>query len=145
MPIDRKKYHPKWSLICYLLKRYRAKNRCEVCGVGNYAVGYWDNKTWYNPDQADPPAAGFDGHRDAKAWVQSYNDEIGELYDPDTRKICVIKLGVAHLDHDEQNNRFWNLKVMCQLCHLTHDRADNANRRRYGPTGRHHKQIRIEL
>lgn len=54
-----------------------------------------------------------------------------------------VKLATAHLDQNIKNNRFWNLKAMCQSCHLGHDRADNANRRRYGKHGRHHKQIRL--
>jgi hypothetical protein len=37
------------------------------------------------------------------------------------------------------------LKAMCQCCHLSHDRKDNAQRRRYGPTGRHHNQLKISL
>ncbi len=145
MPINPKKYHPKWSLISRLIRFRRAENRCEVCGVLNYSVGYWDDRVWYNPDHADPPNGGFAIYQQAKDWVDAYNDEIGESYDPATRKICVVKLGVSHLDHDEKNNRFWNLKAMCQQCHLTHDRKDNANRRRYGHKGRHHNQIRIDL
>lgn len=35
MPIDYKNYHPKWSLIVYLIKFKRAQNRCEWCGIHN--------------------------------------------------------------------------------------------------------------
>lgn len=36
MPIDYKEYHPKWSLIRYLVRFVRAQNRCEWCGARNY-------------------------------------------------------------------------------------------------------------
>jgi heterodisulfide reductase subunit B len=36
MPIDYKKYHPKWSLISRLIRFRRAGNRCEWCGAENY-------------------------------------------------------------------------------------------------------------
>jgi len=35
MPINYKEYHPKWSLISYLIRVIRAKNRCEWCGAEN--------------------------------------------------------------------------------------------------------------
>lgn len=36
MPIDRKAYHPKWTLISRLIRFHRAKNCCEKCGAPNY-------------------------------------------------------------------------------------------------------------
>lgn len=36
MPIDYREYHPKWSLISWLIRFRRAKNRCEKCGAENY-------------------------------------------------------------------------------------------------------------
>ena len=35
MPIDYKEYHPKWHLISHLIRKVRAKNKCEWCGVLN--------------------------------------------------------------------------------------------------------------
>lgn len=43
-----------------------------------------------------------------------------------------IILTVAHLDHNKRNNRFSNLKCLCQRCHFAHDRRDNVIRKRYG-------------
>ncbi|WP_234733251.1 hypothetical protein [Tellurirhabdus bombi] len=43
-----------------------------------------------------------------------------------------VVLTTAHLDQDVTNNRFWNLKALCQRCHFAHDRQDNARRRKYG-------------
>ena len=36
MPIDYKKYHPKWKLISKLIRFKRAQNKCEWCGAQNY-------------------------------------------------------------------------------------------------------------
>jgi len=36
MPIDYRKYHPKWSLISRLIRFKRANNKCEWCGAVNY-------------------------------------------------------------------------------------------------------------
>ncbi|MCK8492923.1 hypothetical protein M0L20_13730 [Spirosoma sp. RP8] len=144
MPIDRKKYHPKWKLISYLIRFRRAKNRCEVCGLLNYSVGFWIQGKWFSPDEDDPPETGFATYQEAKEWRDTYNGKIGWDYSHDTNKVCVVILTVSHLDHDEKNNRFHNLKAMCQTCHLTHDRKDNAQRRMYGPTGRHHNQLKLD-
>jgi len=43
-----------------------------------------------------------------------------------------VVLTVAHLNRNTADNRDENLKALCQSCHLNHDRADNARRRRYG-------------
>lgn len=145
MPIDRKKYHPKWSLISNLVRFRRAGNRCEECGLLNYSVGYWLDRVWHPPQEGQLPANGFASFKEAVAWRDAYNDEIGELYDPYTRKVCIVILTVSHLDHDITNNVFSNLKAVCQVCHLSHDRRDNAQRRMYGPTGRHHNQLKLEL
>jgi hypothetical protein len=145
MPIDRKKYHPKWNLISYLVRFRRAGNRCEECGLLNYSVGYWLDRVWHSPQEKELPVDGFDSFKKAVAWRDAYNDEIGELYDPYTRKVCIVILTVSHLDHNITNNAFSNLKAVCQVCHLSHDRKDNAQRRMYGPTGRHHNQLKLEL
>ena len=56
-----------------------------------------------------------------------------------TRKLCLedeedaikIVLTVAHMDHDKTNNRFSNLKALCQKCHLNHDRGQHIMNRKY--------------
>jgi len=55
-----------------------------------------------------------------------------------TRELCLqdeentirIVLTVAHLDHDINNNSFFNLKAMCQKCHLSYDAKHHAETRR---------------
>jgi hypothetical protein len=45
------------------------------------------------------------------------------------RRTRVI-LAAAHLDHDPSNNRWGNLKSLCQRCHMIHDRPHHLARRR---------------
>lgn len=104
MPIDYSKYHKKWTLIRRLILK-RADNRCEMCNVSNYAIGWRNNTGRFHVDQ---------GHT------------------PNGAKIIKIILTIAHLDHDKRNNRFDNLKALCQRCHLNHDRPQYVHSRKYG-------------
>ena len=53
-----------------------------------------------------------------------------ELCLPDEDDVIKIILTVAHLDHDINNNSFFNLKAMCQRCHLRYDSKHHAETRR---------------
>lgn len=88
MPINYKDYHPKWSLISFLIRKRRAKDKCEWCGAKN-----------------------------------------GKPHPITGSKVV---LTVAHLNQDRTCNRFWNLKALCQRCHLNHDRKVHLFNRRYG-------------
>lgn len=46
-----------------------------------------------------------------------------------------VVLTTAHLDGDKDNNRFDNLRHLCQRCHLHHDLGHHVMNRKYG---RHH-------
>lgn len=43
-----------------------------------------------------------------------------------------VILTIAHLDRDKDNNKFNNLKAMCQRCHLNHDLQSHIENRKYG-------------
>jgi heterodisulfide reductase subunit B len=43
-----------------------------------------------------------------------------------------VVLTIAHMDHDKNNNRFDNLRALCQRCHLDWDRDQHAMNRKYG-------------
>lgn len=75
----------------------RAGHRCEVCGVGNYAVGYWEGEGFVETAQA-----------------------------PAGRKRIRIVLTTMHLNHDPTDNRPENLKIACQRHHLRHDAEHHA-------------------
>ena len=40
-----------------------------------------------------------------------------------------VILTVAHLDHDITNNSFFNLRALCQRCHLQYDALMKARKR----------------
>jgi len=104
--------------------RARAGERCEQCCAPNGATIARGAK--------GTPAAGTYMLEDGTVRDAVTGADLGRArgteYDAD-RHIVVV-LTVAHLDHDEQNNDPANLRALCQRCHLSHDREDNAARRR---------------
>ena len=109
MPINYKDYHPKWSLIRLLILK-RAEHKCEECGVQNYSVGFRDKNGY------------FTDVNNEKEFFEKYADE----------KRTKIILTIAHLNHDKKVNRFWNLKALCQRCHLRLDIHQHIANRKYG-------------
>src|SRR4030042_6870062 len=77
----------------------RARDRCEFCGVKNYAVGYRDD----------------DG--------EFHEEPVQCCYDAGVFQII---LTIAHLDHNPENNSEDNLRALCQRCH---NRYDASHRR----------------
>lgn len=49
---------------------------------------------------------------------------------PETGSMVVLT--TAHLDGDKTNNRFNNLRHLCQRCHLHHDLGHHVMNRKYG-------------
>ena len=47
------------------------------------------------------------------------------------REPIKVVLTTAHLDHDPSHNDLANLAVLCQRCHLAHDREQHAATRRW--------------
>jgi hypothetical protein len=56
-----------------------------------------------------------------------------------------VILTVAHVDHNKNNNRFFNLAALCQRCHLTHDKEQHADNRKYGRKWKGKHQLKLEL
>lgn len=109
MPCDYSKYPKNWKEI-RLKILVRAKNRCEICGVRNHALGARDkNGEWHDEDD-----------------IHSSNAQVGEELFGDFPNMIRIVLTVAHWDHDLSNNDPSNLKACCQKCHLDHDREQNT-------------------
>lgn len=112
MPINYKHYPPNWKSEIRPAILARANNRCEFCGLENYAIGYRDGRVWHEIEQS------FAGDIQAE-------DAISEGF-----KIIKIVLTIAHLDHDVNNNDYSNLKALCQKCHLNYDHKNHmANSR----------------
>lgn len=68
-----------------------------------------------------------------------------ENYQPHPVTGSKVILTVAHMDHDKTNNRFWNLKALCQRCHLGHDIKQHAANRKYGRKHNSDHQIKLDL
>jgi hypothetical protein len=116
MPCDYSKYPKNWKneIRPEILKR--AGDRCEKCGVANYAIilrGEWCGRAVY---------------QDMDGWIFSAENSekiggghLGEVDITGNRKFTKIVLTIAHLDHDTANNDLQNLKALCQKCHLNYD------------------------
>lgn len=108
--MDKAKYPNNWPAISIQV-RTEAGNRCEWCGVANYAEGARDCAgKWWGKEriEAAPPEL-------FRRW-----------FDPATLKLIRIVLTVAHLDHDESNMERSNLAALCQRCHLRHDQNQHV-------------------
>lgn len=122
MPIRpelRRLYPPDWPTISRHVRFERAHGRCQICGrphgqrIRVMASGCWFDK-------------------DTGTWRTARGRETG---DPDLIELIAVRetrvvLAAAHLDHDPRNNRWRNLRALCQRCHLAHDRAWHAAQRR---------------
>lgn len=106
MPIDYTLYPANWRGEIRPAILERANNRCEECGVPNYATGARDLEgNWHNSKE-----------------ICNMNSDVGYgLFGKYGVKDIRIVLTIAHLDHDIQNNDPSNLKALCQRCHLRHD------------------------
>lgn len=115
MPIrDKTLYADNWREIS-LAVRERAGNRCETCGVANYALGhrYEDGEfVWLKTGNS---------YSEARESAKIMN-----LFSPSLH-IIVIVLTVHHKDFDPGNNDPDNLICLCQY---HHNIADLAHRQR---------------
>lgn len=111
MPIDYKRYPSNWRSEIRPAILARANNCCEICGVENKRV------IWRNPSNKEQ----------YEYWPEGMESEAWSI---DGRKSVLIILTIAHMDHDETNNDYSNLKALCQLHHLRHDKEQHqANAR----------------
>lgn len=124
MPVLRRSdYHPKWELISYLIRVVRAKGQCEQCGAPNHQfIRRYRHGLYRLAHEAE--VSELDRLRSAhklRLW-----DALRRL------GLTRVILTVAHLDRNPKNNRFWNLKALCQRCHLLYDMPQHVRNRAYG-------------
>lgn len=100
MPMDRSRYPANWDEIALAVKA-AAGWRCQHCGQ----VCRKSGETW--PDFFD-----------RTCWSLALTEKWGRY-----------TLTVAHLDQDPGNNNPANLKALCSVCHLKHDRPFQARNR----------------
>jgi hypothetical protein len=132
MPIRKSEYHPKWTLISRLIRLHRANNRCEECGLQNGRI----IKRLKGGDFRTPSAAEWD------VYHSKLRNQYNKVQALKVAGLTKVVLTVAHLDQDRNNNRFSNLKALCQCCHLKIDKGQHIANRKYG---RHWKMNQIKL
>jgi hypothetical protein len=114
MPINYRDYHPKWTLIRRMILR-RAGNCCEQCSARNGSL--LDTKEMQRP---------------LPSLFPLLDPDLQDALDFRRDQYKRVILTVAHLDHDRNNNRFHNLRCLCQKCHLAHDLAQRVFSFKYG-------------
>lgn len=123
MATDIREYHPKWTLISRLIRKYRAGWHCEFCGIKNGALimrqnmHEWRYATLLELDSIEEAV---------ESGRFTRTEAIKKL------ELTKIVLTVAHLDHNKNNNDFANLRALCQSCHLHLDRNQHIANRKYG-------------
>jgi hypothetical protein len=136
MPIRKSDYHPKWSLISYLIRVRRAKNICERCGIQNGRTVRRQGSGRYTYATACELMR-YRILREVYGWRHWRTLRYLGL----TRVI----LTVAHVDRDRTNNRFDNLQALCQRCHLVHDKEQHIRNRSYGRYHDREQQLQLPL
>jgi len=124
MPIDYSKYPDNWKTEIVPAVIKRAKNRCEICGVKN------KSKLWSVELNIRTIQNFRTRYKPIRIWITSESDLIRlRKYGKHIKKIRVV-LTVAHLDHDEKNEKvkLERLKAMCQWCHLNYDAKEKMRR-----------------
>lgn len=111
------RYPKDWPQIRARIQQ-RAGNRCENCGVNNYALG---GRAFGGFHKALPlgermlrlewPTPG------SYSWCEGVNQKL---------RIIRIVCTTAHLDHIPENCSDDNLRFWCQSCHLSYDAKHHA-------------------
>lgn len=112
----RSRYPHNWELISAQVKFDRAKNRCEICQLPNNLYIRrlkFGGILYLNCKQIDYEIS-----------LAKHNG-MTEKQHLKLMHITKVSLSVAHLDHNEINNDFDNLKCLCQSCLLKHNRLNN--------------------
>jgi hypothetical protein len=112
-------YPSDWPEISRRVRFERAGGICQGCGrphgmtIRCLPDGRWFDSTghtWRN------------GRGRPSRWP--------DLEDAAQMRQTRVVLAAAHLDHDPSNNRWRNLKSLCQRCHMIHDRPYHLAQRR---------------
>lgn len=108
------RYPKDWPQIRARIQR-RADNKCEQCGVRNYALG---GRAWGAFHKALPV-----GEKLLRLeWPEPGTWWWCEGVPEQRLRIIRIVCTTAHLDHTPENCREDNLRFWCQSCHLAYDR-----------------------
>jgi len=113
MPFRKADYGPEWDRIKKRILE-REGYRCRMCGVKRYSVGV--------------------RHKDGRftLHIEAASYEEARRYARDGGGLIVVKLAVAHLNHDLSNHEQF-LTALCDYHHLKHDQpqhTENAKKTR---------------
>lgn len=113
MPIDMTKYNPFWDFLRELIS-HRDRNRCARCKAP-HLVRIWRmrDRSW----RPCSPEENASGARSQKTPPP-----------PGAKALILCVCSVAHLDWDRANDAPENLALLCQQCHLDHDRPQHLYR-----------------
>lgn len=122
-PSEKARYPKEWPAISQRI-RERAGNRCEFCGVQNYALGgrRKSDGAWMPAHPVGERMLSLVWPRPGDVWWCGDVETQGKA----RLKIVKIVLTVAHLDHQPENCADENLKALCQRCHLVYDAKHHA-------------------
>jgi hypothetical protein len=125
MPFDKNKYHPQWDLIRNKTLD-KAGHKCEICGVPNHSFIFRGTlKSGKDEIEAFQDMDGIIFRTSDGASLGS--GYLGTLHNDRGVKIV---LTISHQDHNIDNNSEDNLKALCQLHHLRHDKEHHRNTRK---------------
>ena len=99
VPINYANYNPEWPYLRELIS-HRELNRCKICRAPHRVM------IWRLKSGAWSPHVRGKGPRNAVRAI-----------------LCICS--VAHLDWDRTNDHHKNLALLCQRCHLDHDRPQH--------------------
>ncbi len=102
MPVDYKNYPINWKTHIRPQILARAKNRCEECGLPNYATINIPDREIVHENETYALAK----HSLNFCWANN-----------NTEKFTIIVLTIAHKDHNPMNSHPENLLALCQACH----------------------------
>lgn len=129
-------YHPKWPLISKLIKLRRAGNCCESCGVRNKEiVRRRKDGTWTTPGPEEWEMIHSRVRHSGYSMLQSIR----------IQGYSKIVLKVVHLDQDTTNNRFGNLRALCQHEHFLPNPKARSDNKKYGRNWKGDHQLKLDL
>jgi hypothetical protein len=112
-------YPGDWPEISRRVRFERAAGICQGCGRPHgVTIRCLPDGRWFDPARHTRRSPG--GRR--ARWP--------DLVEAAQMRHTRVVLAAAHLDHDPSNNRWRNLKSLCQRCHIIHDRPYHLAQRR---------------
>ena len=127
-PENRARYPKDWALRSRFVRFFRARGRCEWCGLPQYAIIRRDTRL-----VVDSMSTTFEQARQRMAELYAAHFGI-EGDEPCPWTIVVLTTAHIHDDRPEASSLL-NLAALCQKCHNGHDAAA----RRQGIRERRHQ------